>query len=236
VGNFVLRHESSGFSPIQLVLPAPVGEGALVVQPLLTGNVTWDWALRTLVHADHGEALRRAASIFADELLPPRGLTALPWLARANPLDSGALGGGALFGVGAHTTPAEMLRAVAAGMCYELERVLEAVAASGAVDGVVLGGGASRGRFFQAILATLFHPLPVWSPAEEDLSGARGAVFAFSRRAGRAAARRVALPTRALRERIAQGRQTYRRLYERLYGHVHAGEAFRLPGPGGVTK
>ncbi|HIE10420.1 MAG TPA: hypothetical protein EYP62_02290, partial [Kiritimatiellae bacterium] len=36
-------------SPFQLVLPSPVGSGHLVVQPLLTGNVTWDWALQTFV-------------------------------------------------------------------------------------------------------------------------------------------------------------------------------------------
>jgi len=228
VGNFILPEITGGRSPIQLVLPAPVGDGRLVVQPLLTGNVTWDWALKTLVHADHEKALERVDRVFGDELLPPCGLASLPWLARPNPLDGEAMGGGAFLGVGPHTTSAEMLRAVAAGMCCEMSRVLEEVKSSGEVDTVVLSGGASRGRFFRATLASLFWPLPVRSVSEEDLAGVRGAVFAFSRKAAAARTLRVRLPPRAVRRGVARGYDLYRRLFDRLYGHEAIGKAFHF--------
>ena len=231
VGNFVLPDDSPGASSIQLVLPSPVGAGRLVVQPLLTGNVTWDWALATFVHSAHRTALSRLDGIFAENLLPPPGLTFLPWLTQANPLEATAMGGGAFFGLGPHTTSAEMLRAVAAGLACEMARVMTEVVASGAVDGVVLGGGASKGRFFRELLAALFAPLPVFSPADEDLSGARGAVFTFSSAAAGARTRRVLPPPAQVRRRLARAYEMYLQVFDRLYGQVKVGQAFHFGQP-----
>jgi sugar (pentulose or hexulose) kinase len=226
VANFVLPDDSPGASPFQLVLPSPVGTGRLVVQPLLTGNVTWDWALAAFVHPDHRTALSRLDGIFADDLLPPPGLTALPWLTQPNPLDATAMGGGAFVGLGPHTTSAEMLRAVAAGMAGEMARVMTEVVSSGAVDSVVLGGGAGKGRFFRELLATLFAPLPVYAQVDEDLSGPRGAVFALSRAAAKARTRRVSLLPREVRRRIARAYEMYLQVFGRLGGQVKVGEPF----------
>ena len=137
-------------------------------------------------------------------------------------------GGGTFFGVSAHTTAAEMVRAVAAGMSYEMARTLAEVKSSGAIDSVVLGGGASKGRFFRQLLATLFAPLKVYSLLDEDLSGTRGTVFAFSRAAAKARTRRVPLPSQSVRRRIARGYEMYLRIFDRLYGQVTVGEAFHF--------
>jgi len=114
-GTFCAKHPDGPFrqkvsdtfslprSPFQLVLPAVVGGGWLVVQPLLTGNVTWNWALEQFVDADQRRALAKLGGIFGAELLPPEGLTALPWLNRPNPLVPAALGGAAVFGLGPQT-------------------------------------------------------------------------------------------------------------------------------------
>ena len=67
VGNFVLPDDTTGGSPTQMVLPAPVGNGRLVVQALLAGNVTWDWGLQTLLDADHVRALESAIGRFPRE-------------------------------------------------------------------------------------------------------------------------------------------------------------------------
>lgn len=228
VGNFVLPEGSTGWSPFQLALPSPVNGGRLVVQPLLTGNVTWDWALGTLVDANHKTALSRLGRIFDKELLPPYGLVALPWLARPNPLDGGALGGGAFFGVGPHTTSAEMLRATALGMVCEMARVMAEVVSCGVVNSVVLGGGASKGRFFRELLASLFVPLVVYSSADEDLAGTRGTVFAFSRAAARSGTRRVPRPPQRLRDRVARSYEMYLKVFERLYADVDVGAPFHF--------
>lgn len=230
VGNFILPEDTAGRSPFQLVLPAPFGSGRLVVQPLLTGNVTWDWGLENLVGRDHRKALISADGIFADELLPPFGLVAIPWNTQANPAAAGAIGGGTFFGVSAHTERAHLLRALAAGMAYELLRILEEVKLSGEVDCVVLGGGASRGRFFRKLIAALFSPLEVFTLADEDMAGTRGVLYAFDRKTSQARAVRVRPPAGGVCKRVMEGYRLYLEVFNRLYRQIGIGGAFTFTG------
>jgi sugar (pentulose or hexulose) kinase len=220
VGNFVLPAEVRGGSPFQLVLPDPVGNGRLVVQPLLTGNTSWDWGLRTFAGARHSSALERAAAVFAESLTPPPGLVALPFLTQRNPLDAAAYGCGTFFGVGAETERADMLRALAAGMTFELARVLADVKRAGVVDSVVVGGGASKGEHFRALIAALFDPLPVLLQTDEDLSAARGALFALSRKAARTGTKRIGRPGKKRRSLIQAAFDAYLSVFEKICGSV----------------
>lgn len=228
VGNFVVPAETRGGSPIQLVLPAPTGPGRLVIQPLLTGNTTWDWALETFVAPDHALALRKAKTLFAKSLLPPPGLVVIPWLAQSNPLQPGSHGAGAVFGMNTTTSPADLVRACAAGMVYELARVLGHVQRSGLVDAVVLGGGASKGAHFRALAAALFSPLPVFRQTDEDVSAARGAVYAFNPEAARSKAKVVNLPNDRLVEQVLAGYRCFLSTFRAVYDTVQEGGAFLL--------
>ena len=245
VGNFAMPESARWRSPAQLVLPAVVGEGWLVVQPLLTGNVTWNWALAELVDRDQRKALAKLDAIFPStssglqavsqsnrgrELLPPEGLVALPWFNMPNPLAPAALGGGCFFGLNAQTSREDLLRALAAGMAYEFRRVFREVAERRVADSVVLGGGAGKGAFFRTLFAALFAPLPVFHPEEADLCGARGTLWAFDPRVARAAVRRVPAPPAALRARIERGYERYLAVFERLYGGAALGGAIHIGG------
>jgi sugar (pentulose or hexulose) kinase len=224
VGNFLLPDDTTGHAPYQLVLPAPVGQGRLIIQPLLTGNVTWDWALATLVDADHDAALARQAWIFSEALLPHPGLVFLPWLHRPHPLTD-SLGAGCFIGMSPSTDRAELLRAVAAGMSYELARVFEQVKAHEAIDALVLSGGASKGPHFQALIAALFAPQPIYQVTEEDWMGTRGSLYAFQSPASRAAVHPLPPPAIDFTA-IENGRELYDNTFAHLYGHIRAGKAF----------
>ena len=228
VGNFILPDGTDGSSPFQLVLPAPVDNGRLVIQPLLTGNVAWEWGLKMFMDPHQNKALSKAAEVFTKSLLPAAGLVALPWFTQPNPLHPQAYGGGAFFGVSAQTDRADQLRALAAGMTFELARVFDQVKRSGVIDSVVLGGGASKGPFFQKLIAALFAPLPVLWQIDEDLSVARGAVFAFNAKAAQTKTQRVARPKKALLAEIQRGYDLYLNVFEKLYKSVPEGKAFHF--------
>lgn len=228
VGNFILPDGRKGNSPFQLVLPSPVGSGDLIVQPLLTGNVSWDWGLDKFVDRNHGKALSKLESIFDAGLLPAYGLVCLPWFARPNPLIPEAFGGGTFLGISPATGPHDLLRALASGMSFEMARVFSKVGSSGMVDGVVLGGGASKGSFFLKLLSALFAPLPVFVVEDEGISGARGALFTFSKKASQAKMRRVPKVSAELRCRIARGFDLYLEVFHRIYGTSTLGRHFHL--------
>jgi sugar (pentulose or hexulose) kinase len=228
VGNFVLPRNEKWVSPFQLALPSPAGKGWLVVQPLLTGNVTWDWALEQFVDRDHGKALRAAERIFAKSLLPREGLAALPWLNVANPFAPQAIGGAGFYGISPQTDTHELLRAVAVAMAYEMARVFREVVEKKKVDGVVLGGGASKGEFFRVLLASLFAPLPVYVTDDQDVSGCRGAVHAYSRKAARSTVRRVKPPAAGLRTQIEKDYQYYLEIYDRILGDIPHGRGIHF--------
>jgi len=228
VGNFVLPSAFRGSSPFQLCIPAPNGNGRLVIMPLLTGNVTLDWALAAFVHADHQTALARAAAILSEQLLPPPGLVALPWLNRPNALRPALTGSAAFFGVGPATTSACLFRAVVAGMVFEFARVFDGVAQSGAVDSLVLCGGAAKSAQVCALFAALFDPLPVQRVIETELMGTRGCLYAFDPRIARAPVAPVRRDAGLDHKALAEARALYLETFERLYGHVKAGEPYAL--------
>ena len=228
VGNFVVPSESAGGSPIQFLLPSPVGGGRLVILPLLTGNVAWDWGLKSFVAKQHARALAGLEPIFAEALVPPDGLVAVPWVTQPNSLFDGTLGAGTFYGLNAHTGPAQMIRALACGLSYELARVFGELAHSGLVDSVVLGGGASKGSFFRKILSVLLAPLPVYSLADEDLAGARGAVFAFSRETARSEPVAVDPPDPSSAQDVLRGFGRYETLFDKLYGDLPGAGTYRL--------
>jgi len=228
VGNLILAKDARWSSPFQLVIPAPTGAGWQVIQPLLTGNVSWDWGLETLLDRNCKKALAGLDAVFRESLLPPAGLICLPWFARPSAVIPEAFGAGAYIGLNPRTNRLDMLRALAAGMCYEFFRIFEQAHALRIMDAVVLGGGASKGWFFQQFFAALFEPIPVLALQEEDLAGTRGAIYAFSRKAARASARRIRPPAPRVRNRIIAGFHDYVRAYEKLYARVRAGGTLRF--------
>ena len=227
VGNFCLPEGVTGQSPFQFAIPAPHREGQLVIQPLLTGNVTWDWALSTFVDVDPEQALEKQTAIFEQQIAPEPGLTCLPWLNRPNSLAPGHLGDATFHGLSPATDRAELVRAVATGMCFELARVFEQVVNAGVVDSVVLSGGASKGIQFRRLIAAVFPDLPVYRVTEEAWMGTRGALYAFSKKVARARTGR-ALPRKESDLRLGQHQELYMELWNRLCLHVTAGQAYTI--------
>jgi sugar (pentulose or hexulose) kinase len=227
VGNFCLPEGITGTSPFQFAIPAPHAEGQLVIQPLLTGNVTWDWALHTFVDNDPDRALEKQATLFAERILPAPGLVAVPWLNRPNCLAPEALGSATIHGVSPSTDHAELLRAVAAGMCLELARVFAAVTEAGIIDSLVLSGGASQGPQFRQLLAALFEGVPVHRVEEERWMGTRGVLYAFDRAC--AQARLCPVERDGDKALDVQGaRAIYQEVWKRVCGHVAAGQAYTI--------
>lgn len=228
VGNFALPDNAVCHSAFQLAIPSPVGEGRLVIQPLLSGNPAWDWALRQFVHSDQRKAIPLAEDIFKESWLPPEGLIALPWFSQANPIQKGVYGGGAIFGLSDQTKAADPLRSVALGMVCELRRVFDKVIQSKTVDRIVLGGGASKGDYFRRLIATIWSPFPVYWLEDEDMVAARGAIYSFSSKAAASKTVRIKPLGLALREELQKRYLFYLELFNRLYRHVPAGYALKI--------
>lgn len=228
VGNFVVPAHTAGGSSIQLLIPAPTARGQLVIQPLLTGNVSWDWALNCFVHEDIAGALSAAERIFQQQLLPPEGMIALPWFTQANPLRPDADGAGTFYGISVHADAPAFLRALAAGLCCEFHRVFAEVAHTGMVDSLVLGGGASKGWYYRQQLAALFHPLPAYTLEDEELAGARGTLYAFDPSLAHTPPLPVPLPPDDIRARIARHYEHYLTVFDRLYGQQSIGGPYRV--------
>ena len=225
VGNFILSCRNRWTSPVQLVLPAPVGRGSLVVQPLLTGNVAWDWALERYLDRDHAKALRRAGMVFSSRLLPTEELRSIPWLHVPNAIEPRGVRVDSC-----RTDPAESVRQMAVSLVCELTRVLGEVIEKRKVDGIVLGGGASKGEFFRTLVAALAHPLPVLHQCEDDIAGPRGTLYAFGEKCARARTQRVRTPRAAVRRAVAQVYEQYVDLFNRLYGKVPIAGKLRFSG------
>ncbi|MDD4888941.1 MAG: FGGY family carbohydrate kinase [Phycisphaerae bacterium] len=172
---------------------------ALVVRVMSAGAVTWDWALATFIGGRR--PLIQAGRVFERQLLPPGGLIALPWLTHPNLIDPKFAGGGAFLGVGPHTTPADLLRAVAAGMCCEFAHTFDPVTRGGLAKSIVLTGGASAGRYFQQWLAGLFWPLRV-RRVDDEFAGCRGTLHAFGTRATACRSTAIAAPGAKIRSQI----------------------------------
>ncbi len=217
VGNFTLPRGMKGQSPSQLVLPPLKDGGAFVIQPLYAGNSTWDWALETFAGGSHAAALKSSAATFSKSLLPPQGLVCIPYCAQQNPIRPEEYGGGAYVGVGTSTSKSDLLRATAAGLICELARVFAGLADSGAVDTVVLGGGASRGVYFRQLAAMAFEHMPVLWQEDYNLGAARGSVFALSARAAASRFSRVRAH-KQMSEALGRLFETYVAAFYPLYG------------------
>lgn len=223
VGNFVLPAAVRWTSPFQLVLPSPAGSGYMVCQPLLTGNVTWDWAWKGLL--EPGIKFSAIDRLFSESLFPPDGLCALPWLNRPNPLTPDALGGGSFFGVSATTTRQDLMRAMALAMVCEVRRVFQEVIAAGHVSVAILSGGASRGKHFQQFLSAALDSMPIRLMGEEDTAGPRGALYGLHKPIIRT--RSTALPRASAKIQATFDRRydQYIKLFDRLYAHLSVGGA-----------
>lgn len=226
VGNFALPQQARWTSPFQLVLPSPAGPGYMVCQPLLTGNVTWDWARDTFGSA--GATPASLSRIFADALFPPDGLCALPWLNMPNPLFADTLGGGSFFGMNASTTRDDLLRAVVLAMACETRRVFQQVISAGHVTAAILSGGASRGAHFQQLLSAALHPLPLRLMADEDTAGPRGALYGLHPPIIRTRSTALPKPSPALRATFDRRYDQYLKLFDRLYAHLPVGGAVQF--------
>ncbi|MBI4556240.1 MAG: FGGY-family carbohydrate kinase [Candidatus Hydrogenedentes bacterium] len=227
VGNFALPERYQGGSPFQIVVPNPSGDGRLVVQPLLTGNVSWDWVLQHLIHKNIEKALERTKPLFEQLLLPPNGLVAIPWLTQTNPFCAESFGAGVFIGLSTGNSRDDLVRATAAGLAFEFARVFDGVKSAQVVDGLVLTGGASKGKCFQLLFSALMAPLPVFVQTE-DLAPARGAIYAFSPKAAQAPVRCVRRPAKTGLERIAHQFSLYRRIFDQLYRNVPGAGAYEV--------
>ncbi len=159
-------------SPRQLVLRSVLNGGQLVVLPLKTGNAAWDFILQTFLDSNHNKALEKAAEIFQKRLIPSEDAFA----ASVAPDVSG---------IPPNPYPgwrADVIRAVVAGMVFELAEALETPIAKKHADAIVLGGGASKGSYFCRMIAALYPGVPVRRQTGEALAAARGALYAFSPR------------------------------------------------------
>jgi sugar (pentulose or hexulose) kinase len=228
VGNFQTTPGTRSVSPSQLVIPSPTSDGHLVIQPLLTGNVTWDWALQSFVSPRLKQALVRQEQLFRERVFPPAGLIALPWLNRPNLFVPGALGAGAFVGMSPSTRPEELVRAVACGLVFELARVFHEVKESGTADGLVLYGGASKGVQFRKLIAALFAGWPVFRSKDEDWLGARGSLRPFGGKAHHAALRSVREPPASVTASVREHYATYLNAFDSFYGGVDVGRACRI--------
>lgn len=224
VGNFVMANDAKFHSPVQLVLPSPVDNGRLVVLPMAAGDTAWNWALEHLAGGSFRQALRNAEETFRKRLLPLHNLVCLPWVTRTNPVTGNGLGAGCFTGIGTHTDRADMLRAVAMGLCCDMLRMLKEVVSWGIVDRVMLSGGASKGAHFRHALAALFSPLPVFTIKETDISGPCGAVYPFTRKA--APWVRIRKPSKSVVEAAVSYYRGYVDTYDRLMDGETAGQPF----------
>ena len=231
VGNYLLPNSAPRTSSSQIVLPSPVGDGSLVVQPLMCGNTTWDWALGAFAHANLPRALEESDAVFRKALLPASALVCLPWVVMPNPLAPELPGAGAFFGIGARTDAPDMLRAAAGGLVCEMARVFDALVSSGLVDAIVLSGGAARGAYFRRMLAALFAPLPIHQSTESDLVGPRGTLHVFSPEAARASSRRMRVPATRIIDAMRAHYERYLAVFEKLYGDPRATGAVQLRAP-----
>jgi len=228
VGNFCVPSASTWDSPTQMLLPPPRANGRFVVQALPTGNMSWDWALRTLLHADLATALRKSSALFRRQLLPAGGIACIPWFTQGNPLLPAYSGGGVLTGLNADTDPAELLRAVAAGLVFELHRFLGQLVEEGTLDAVVIGGGASKGMHFRTLIAGVFDPAPVYWQTHHDLGPARGALYAFDSAAAKSSTERVPRLTQGRGREIRAALGRYVETFGQVYGPAPEERGYRL--------
>lgn len=203
-------------SPAQLVLGGLTGEGQLLVLPLRTGNSAWDWALATFLDPELPKAFRKAETIFRSCLVPPAGLVAVPHLAQRNPLFPEAFGAGSFWGIHTAATPSDLVRAVAAGMVYELAEALRPVVSGSLAERIVVGGGASKAAYLCRLLAALFPEGALQRQREADWAVARGALYALAPALAHAPVETVRKPRAAVCQAVEESANHYARVQQSL--------------------
>ncbi|HPK00133.1 MAG TPA: FGGY-family carbohydrate kinase [Candidatus Hydrogenedentes bacterium] len=203
-------------SPAQLVLGGITGAGQLVVLPLRTGNPAWDWALRTFLDPDLPKAFRKAETIFRSCLVPPAGLVAVPHLAQRNPFFPEAFGAGSFWGIHTAATTSDLVRAVAAGMVFELAEALQPIVAGRLAERIVAGGGASKAGYLCCLIAALFPEGSVQRQREADWAVARGALYALAPAVAHAPVETIRKPRAAVCDAAQESANHYARVRESL--------------------
>jgi len=201
---------------VPLLLPSPVGPGWLLVHALPFGNLAWDWALDRLVARGRRRAYQRVDAIFRERLLTRRGLAALPRFTAPNPLRPDQAGAGGFFGIDPATPTDDLVRAIAASMVFEFERVQRPVIQKRRVDSLILSGGASHAYAFQALFALVFPDVPL-RRAVDAMHGPRGTLAAFSPRVAQAETVPIEPPAKVDRADLAAARDTARALADRIH-------------------
>lgn len=227
VGNIVMPPEIKWRSPNQIVIPSPVDKGRLVMQPLFAGNTGWDWGLKELLPGGRGKAFEKCATVFDKAVLPHAGLVCIPWFNHGNPV-SGGHGFGVFLGLNAGTPREDMLRALACGMCFEFHRVFQHLFAGRIFDSVVLSGGLGKLSCFQDMFSALFHPVPVHVPLDGDVSGARGAVYAFDRKTASSKTSELPAPGKTSVAEIRRRSQEYKAVFDLVLGASETGAPLTL--------
>lgn len=178
VGNFVLPEWLNGGSNTHIVIPSPTTHKYMVIQPLITGNPVWEWALR-LLDSRREQALAKAGSILKLVKCNQHTPIVCPWFAEKNPLECISKGGGAIVGIDTYTTIDDIVLGVAISLALDLERMFAGLKETDAIDSAVIGGGAGNSSFLREAIATLFAPLPVYWQKNADLTAACGCLYAF---------------------------------------------------------
>ncbi len=228
VGNFVLPEGAASWASLQLPLPSPTGKGRLIVLPIYAGNTAWDWALAECVAEKPVAAFKTAEAIFKEALLPSEGLMCLPWFTLPHPIDVSCHGAGCFVGVHPGTSRDDVTRAVAAGLCFEFVRIFEQVKTTSIVEALVLGGGASKGWYFRALLAALFAPLPVLWQRESDFAAARGALHPLLQDMPGLRLERVKLPKKSDCLAIERGYARYCAAIKSMFPAPPGGQALDI--------
>lgn len=227
VANFAMPRTAKYSSPFQLVVPSPTrDDDDLVIQPLLTGNITWDWVWRDLLGArDAADGAARVWGPAGRNVLPPAGLIALPWLNMPSPTHPSRTGAGALWGLSPTTSREEMARAFAAGMAHELRRVLADVIADGSRT-VVLTGGASKANGWRRLVAMALGK--VRCVQDGSITGCRGAIASLSPAAGHVRPGPQIRVSPREQTDFNNDHERYLALFQKLYGSVEVGGRFTL--------
>jgi sugar (pentulose or hexulose) kinase len=113
-------------------------------------------------------------------------------------------------------------------MAFEFARVLDPVIKSGAVDSLVLCGGAAKSPHLRSLFAALFAPVPIHQVVETELMGTRGCLYAFDPQIAHAPTAPVRCDGRVDARELADARALYGETFERLCGHVPAGKPYSV--------
>ena len=142
---------------------------------LLATGLVVDWYAREFMHTTGAEALDRIARRTQPGA---SGLVALPHLAGAAAPHWESRARGAVWGLGLHHRPEDVLRALVESICFELRTNLDVFAESGVRPTEVrVSGGLARSRLFNQMQADVYG-LPVVRVRESETAALGAAILA----------------------------------------------------------